>query len=70
MADTTDIESDIATSIDNAIAIEADIATAIATEVDIVGEIVVVAIVEPRVRFPAGVSIVCLMHVSSGTIPL
>ena len=55
MADTTDIESDIATSIDNAIAIEADIATAIATEVDIVGEIVVVAIVEPRVRFPAGV---------------
>ena len=58
IADTTGIADAFATSvapdIDNVIDVSTVVSAIIATAVDIVGEIVVVAIVEPRVRFQAG----------------
>ena len=64
IADTTAIANAFATSvapdIDNVIDISTVVAAAINTAVDIVSEIVVVAIVEPQVRFPAGAPSVCL----------
>ena len=62
----TDISNVIDTVIDTAI--DTDIDAAVDTIVDIVA----VAIVEPRVRFPAGATSVCFMHyqLCSGTLPL
>ena len=66
IADTNAITNTFATSvapdIDNDIDIATVVDAAIATDIDIVGEIVVVVIVEPRVQFPAGASSVCLTH--------
>ena len=52
----------VAPDIDNVIDIATVVAAIIATAVDIVSKIVVVAIVEPRVQFPAGAPSVCLTH--------
>ena len=72
IAGTTAIDNAFATSVAPDIDNDIDIATVvdaiIATAVDIVSKIVVVAIVEPRVQFPAGAPSVCLTN--SGTVPM
>ena len=66
IAGTTAIDNAFATSVAPDIDDSIDIATVvdaiIATAVDIVGESVVVVIVEPWVRFPGGAQNICLAH--------
>ena len=56
----TDIDNDIDIAVETVVATA--IVAVIATALDVVVDNVVVAIVEPRVQFPAGAPSVCLTH--------